>query len=141
MGMIEISSDKLTLTSAEIQGNRWAYELEKLRMFAHFKLLSSAGVPVAAEGTLNTQYGYTYALRIELNNYPFSLPKIRPKDWSIQASAPHQFNDGSICVMRSEQWRRHFTVALVVAKTAIWLGKYEIWQRNGHFWPGLGQHH
>ena len=28
--------------------------------------------------------------------------------------------------MRSDQWRRHFTVALVIAKAAIWLGKYEI---------------
>ena len=139
--MIEITSDQLTLTSAEIQGNRWSYELQKLRTFPKFKLLSTAGVIVAAEGTLNTQYGSTYWLRIELNNYPFSLPKIKPKDWSIHASAPHQFSDGSICVMRSDQWRRHFTVALVVAKTAIWLGKYEIWHRNGHFWPGLGQKH
>jgi hypothetical protein len=41
--------------------------------------------------------------------------------------------------MRSDQWRRHFTVALVVTKTAIWLNKYELWKRNGRAWPGLGQ--
>lgn len=139
--MIEISSDKLILTSAEIQGNRWPYEQAKLRMFPAFKFLSSGGIIVAAEGALDTQYGNTYGLRIELNNYPFSLPKIRPKGWPIHPSSPHQFNDGSICVMRSDQWRRHFTVALVIAKAAIWLGKYEIWKRNGNFWPGLGQSH
>ena len=30
--MIDISSDKLVLTSSEIQGNRWPYEQAKLRM-------------------------------------------------------------------------------------------------------------
>ena len=139
--MIEISSDQLTLSSAEIQGNRWSYELQKLRTFPKFSLLSSGGSVVAAEGILDTQYNNTYALRIELTNYPFSLPKVRPNGWSIHPSSPHQFNDGSICVMRSDQWRRNFTVALIVAKAAIWLGKYEIWKRNGHFWPGLGQRH
>ena len=139
--MIDISSDQLTLTSAEIQGNRWSYELQKLRTFPKFKFLSTAGSIVAAEGTLDTQYNNTYGLRIELGNYPFSLPKVRPSGWSIHPSAPHQFNDGTMCVMRSDQWRRHFTVALIVAKAAIWLGKYELWKRNGNFWPGLGQRH
>jgi len=138
--MIDISSD-LTLTPVELQGNRWTYEQKKLRMFPAFKFLSSAGSIVAAEGALDTQCGNTYGLRIELNNYPFSLPKIRPKGWPVHPSAPHQFNDGSICVMRADQWRRHFTVALVIAKAAVWLGKYEIWKRNGNYWPGLGQNH
>jgi hypothetical protein len=29
----------------------------------------------------------------------------------------------------------------VIAKAAIWLGKYEIWKRNGNHWPGIGQSH
>jgi hypothetical protein len=139
--MVEISSDQLTLTPAEMQLNRWWYEQQKLRMFPAFSFLSGGGTIVAAEGALDTQYNNTYELRIELNNYPFMLPKIRPKGWAIHPSAPHRFSDGSICVMRSDQWRRHFTVALVIAKAAIWLGKYEIWKRNGHYWPGLGQSH
>jgi hypothetical protein len=139
--MIEIGSDKLILTAAEIQGNRWPYEQAKLRMFPAFNFLRSGASIVAVEGGLDTQYGNTYGLRIELNNYPFNLPKVRPKGWSIHPSSPHQFSDGSICVMRSDQWRRHFTIALVIAKAAVWLGKYEIWKRNGNYWPGLGQSH
>jgi len=139
--VIEIGSDQLTLTPSELLGNRWACEQQKLRVFPAFRFLSASSSIVAAEGALDTQCGNTYGLRIELNNYPFSLPKIRPKDWTIHPSAPHQFNDGSICVMRSDQWHRHFTVALVIAKAAIWLGKYEIWKRNGNYWPGLGQSH
>lgn len=141
--MGEISSDQLTLNGLQLS-NRWAYEQQKLRLFPAFTFLGNAGTIVAAEGAVETQNGNSYALRIELNNYPFSLPKIRPKPgsgWAIHPSAPHQFNDGTMCIMRSDQWRRHFTVALVIAKAAIWLAKYEIWKRNGHFWPGLGQKH
>ena len=70
-----------------------------------------------------------------------TLPKIFPKAWTIHPEAPHKFSDGSICIMKSAQWRQHFTVAFVVAKAAIWLGKYELWKRNGHRWPGLEQPH
>jgi ubiquitin-protein ligase len=140
MAQVEISSDQLTLKPTELQ-NRWTYEQQKLRMFPAFYFLRTGTEIVAAEGTVKTQYGNAYCVRIELNNYPFSLPKVKPKDWSIHPEAPHKFNSGGICIMRSDQWRRHFTVALVAAKTAVWLGKYEIWKRNGHYWPGLGQSH
>jgi hypothetical protein len=140
MAPAEISSDQLTLTVAQMQ-NRWAVEQQKLRLFSGFQLLGSGGTINAAEGSLSTQYGNSYRIRIELANYPYSLPKVKPKDWKIHPDSPHKFIDDSICIMRSDQWRKHFTVALVVAKTAIWLGKYEIWKRNGHYWPGLGQSH
>jgi len=50
-------------------------------------------------------------------------------------SAPHQFNDGSMCVMRSDQWRRHFTIALIIAKAAIWLVNMRSGNETGIFWP------
>ena len=71
---------------------------------------------------------------------PVRKPVVRPKDWSIHPDCPHKFNDGTICVMREEQWRGQFTVALVVLKTAVWLNKYELWKREAA-WPGLGQSH
>ena len=39
--MIEITSDKLILTSAEILGNRWPYEQTKLRMFPHLSFIGA----------------------------------------------------------------------------------------------------
>lgn len=142
-GTVDISSNQLMLSAAEVQAsNRWGYEQQKLRFFPAFKFLSPNGTDiVAAEGALDTQCNNTYGIRIELTNYPFSLPSVWPKGWSIHPNAPHKFSNGTICVMRSDQWRRHFTVALIIAKAAVWLGKYEIWKRNGNFWPGLGQHH
>ncbi len=139
--MAEIVAPDLVLTPLEMLSNRWYYEREKLRRFPSFILVGHEGQVTGAEGTLNTQYNNTYAIRMELPNYPYSLPKILPKDWKLHPRAPHQFNDGSLCILRSDQWRKHFTVAFVVAKTAVWLAKYELWKRNGNSWPGLGQRH
>jgi len=140
----EIEADRdLLLTASEAQFNRWRHEAEKLRMFPAFALLGTRdGEITAAEGALDTQVsGNTYGIRIVLDNYPYSLPRIFPKGWTPNPATPHRFTDGSLCIMRSSQWRTHFTIALVVAKTAIWLGKYEVWRRNGHTWPGLQQRH
>lgn len=140
MAEIEATRD-LILAAAEMQTNRWYHEQERLRRFPAFALMSSSGRIVAAEGAIDTQNGNTHGIRIPLEGFPNVLPKVFPKGWTPHPDAPHKFTDGSMCIMRSDQWRRYFTVALVVTKTAIWLGKYEIWKRNGHVWPGLQQRH
>jgi len=140
--MAEIEAARnLTLTPVEMQTNRWYCEQERLRLFRAFALISSSGRIVAAEGVIDTQNGNTYGVRIALEGFPDTLPKVFPRGWELHPDAPHKFGDGSMCIMRSDQWRRYFTVALVVSKTAISLGKYEIWKRNGHVWPGLQQRH
>ena len=140
--MLEIVGDvNLKLTSWEMN-NRWYYERERLRNFPAFELLARNEIITASEGAIDTQYGNSWGIRIELPaRYPFSLPTVHPRGWSIHPSVLHQYRDGSICIMRSDQWKKHFTIALVVAKTAVWLAKYEMWKRNGHYWPGLGQAH
>ena len=137
---IEATND-LFLTPSQINNNRWYYEQQKLLLFPAFRLLASNGWITAAEGALDTQSNNTYGIRLDLDGYPHSLPRIWPRDWQPHPRCPHKFTDGSLCVMRSSQWRKHFTVALVVAKTAIWLNKYELWKRNGNYWPGLEQQH
>ena len=140
--MPEIAAGRdLILAPAEMGTNRWYYERECLRRFPAFALVASNGQLTAAVGAIDTQNGNTYGIRIVLESYPYALPKIFPRGWTPHPSVLHIYLDGSLCIMRSDQWRRHFTVALVVAKAAIWLGKYEIWKRNGHAWPGLGQAH
>jgi hypothetical protein len=139
--MGEIASE-LALNSWELQlTNRWSIEQEKLRKFPAFKLLGTAGKVTSAEGALDTQFANTYGLRIELKNFPYDMPRIFPKDWTLHPFVPHTYSDGSLCIMKPSQWMRHYSVAMVVAKAAIWLGKYELWKRNGHVWPGLEQRH
>jgi hypothetical protein len=140
MSEIEAAAN-LRLTPEEMQSNRWYFEREKLRLFKAFALVGANEQITAAEGALDTQYGNTYAVRVNLTNYPQALPTVHPRGWTIHPEVTHKFSDGSLCIMRSDQWRRHFTIALVVAKTAIWLNKYEIWKRNDHKWPGLEQRH
>ncbi len=140
--MPEIAANHdLILAPAEMGSNRWYYERQHLQLFPAFVLLGVNGQITAAEGALDTQYRNTYGVRITLTGFPYSLPKIFTKGWTPHSDVPHKYVDGSLCIMRSDQWRTNFTVALVVSKTAIWLGKYEIWKRNGHVWPGLGQAH
>ncbi len=140
--MAEIwASQELILSPSEMGSNRWYYEREKLRLFPSFVLLGSDGQVTAAEGALDSQYSNTYGIRIRLENYPFGLPKVFPRGWEVHPGVKHKYPDGSLCIMRADQWRKHFTVSLVVAKTAIWVNKYELWKRNGHNWPGLEQRH
>ena len=140
--MVEIATAQgLRLTAAEMQSNRWHFERQKLRLFPAFVLLGVNGQVTAAEGAVDTQHNNTYGIRILLDHYPYALPKVFPKGWTIDPAVTHRFTDGSLCIMKSAQWRQYFTVALVVAKAAIWLGKYELWKRNGHRWPGLEQPH
>src|SRR6059036_1455689 len=110
--MAAIQTDTHLVLSATEMNSRWYYEREKLRMFPAFVLVGRNSDIVAAEGTLDTQYNNRYAMRIELASYPFSLPKVWPKDWTIHPDCPHKYNDGSICIMRSDQWQRNFTIAL-----------------------------
>lgn len=139
--MSDISAPDLILSIEESQaGNRWYFERQRLNHFPSFTLLARDGTIIAAEGALDTQFGNAYGLRIELENYPYARPSVRPKGWTVHPRVKHQFTDGSICVMRADQWRKCYTVALMVAKAAVWLGKYEIWKRKG-IWPGLEQRH
>jgi len=140
--MVEIEAPMLELTTAQANSSlRWSYEQEKLKRFSAFRPVGVGSNITAAMGALETQVGNTYGIRVELLNFPYARPTVFPRDWTPHPSVPHRFNDGSLCVMRSNQWRLHFTFSLVIAKVAIWLGKYEIWKRNGHIWPGLGQSH
>jgi hypothetical protein len=139
--MSEIRSE-LILSSWELQiGNRWGIEQQKLHQFPTFKFVGIAGAITAAEGALDTQNNNTYGLRIELKNFPYEMPRIFPKGWTLHPFVPHTYSDGSLCIMKPSQWMKHYSVAMVIAKAAIWLGKYEIWKRNGHDWPGLEQRH
>jgi len=140
--MSEIAAPGLELTIAEASSSyRWTMEQQKLSLFPSFKFVGIGSKITAAVGTLDTHSGNTYGIRVDLSNFPYARPSVSPRDWEVHPLAPHKFSDGSICIMKSDQWRMHFTVALVLAKAAIWLGKYEIWKRNGHNWPGLGQSH
>jgi len=119
---------------------------EKEKMAAHFPSINFFGANgriTSVQGFLRTNYGNSYYVRIEIPEYyPFVMPKISLPYYNIEPDCPHKFVNNDICVMRSEQWSQALSLAFIVAKTAIWLNKYDTWVRNGKArWPGKGQTH
>jgi len=120
-----------------------AVEQEKLaRFFPGIKLYGSNGRVTSAQGHLSTSYGNSYYISIEIGeNYPYDLPRIRLPRTTVAAGCPHVYQNGNICVMKSEQWSTSLSLAFLVAKTAIWLNKYDKWILSGRTrWPGKDQH-
>jgi hypothetical protein len=92
-----------------------------------------------ASGRLSTFASRSYGLHIVLlDGYPNVLPVILPDGWTPKEN-PHIYTAGNLCVMKSSQWRPFMSVAFLVAKTALWLNKYEIFLAKA-IWPGADQH-
>ncbi|MBO3747398.1 hypothetical protein J5X84_15075 [Streptosporangiaceae bacterium NEAU-GS5] len=115
-------------------------EQQKLqKYFPQFGFTKSRDGSLAVSGSLRTNSGYVYALRIELGeHYPHQIPHIRPVGWN--STCPHVYESGALCIMRPDQWRSIFSIAFVVAKSAIWLNKFEVYRQRG-YWPGNAQPH
>jgi len=130
-----------SLLVGSTSGGRLAAERKILAdHFPQFTLAESAaaGVYAVATGKLSTFAGRSYRLRITLPSaYPHALPKINPDGWTPRHN-PHVIG-GGLCVMRSSQWNSFMSVAFVVAKSALWLNKYEVFLDKG-IWPGPEQH-
>ncbi len=136
------TSSGLVITASDSGIDRASVESRKLlEHFPQFALLKSGGSIDGAKGWLKTNAGNTYRIQIKTSSsFPYELPTVWPTDWTPPASCPHRFQSGSLCIMRSAQWTSTFTIAFVVAKTAIWLNKYDVWRSSGA-WPGKSQPH
>lgn len=140
--MSEVLVNRGLVMTAEDRGlDRFYVEQRKLRTyFPQFSLTGSRGSVTGAQGWLETNSKKRYQVRIALpTDYPHSMPAVYPVGWT-PGGAPHQYAGGSLCLMMSGQWHSHWTLAYVVVKTAVWLNKFEVWQRTGR-WPGRQQDH
>jgi len=119
---------------------RWPLEQEKLSQFPSFELFADRGRVTQAQGFLRPSGLRWYAVSVEVPEaYPYSMPEVRLPGCEL-AGAPHCYSGGRLCLMRSGQWSSNFTLAFVVAKTAIWIAKLEVWRDSG-VWPGNEQAH
>ncbi len=132
---------KLIFTSSDLLRPRNAVEKEKIdNMFPQFSFFMHNG-NLGVKGRLKTSYGNHYTIRIETSgNYPYHLPNVELVDTAIESDCPHRYMDNLICVLKADQWTSTFSLAFLVAKAALWLNKYDYWQRNGE-WPGNEQAH
>jgi hypothetical protein len=136
------ASANLVILPSESHEDRMFVEQRKLRLFPQWHLVARGGKIRTAAGWLQpSRGGRRYAMRIELpDSYPYAIPTVLTSGWTPQAGTPHRYGETQLCLMRSSQWTSSFTIALLVVKTAIWLGKYEVWCATSR-WPGNQQNH
>jgi len=110
--------------------------------FTYVELHRRNDLSLFVKVALQTSVGSIYVASIELAGYPTTMPQVRISKPSLDALTPHRYKDGQICFLHPTMWNpgRH-DVVFVIARTAKWLNKYEIWRRNGRRWPGAELKH
>ncbi len=91
---------------------------------------------------LQTSVGNAYIASIYFPNYPSQMPKVFITMPTVRTGTRHQYPDGNICYLHPNMWNpgRH-DLTFVLARTAKWLNKYEVWRLNGGNWPGKESPH
>lgn len=126
------------LVSATPDGRLAAEKKILAAHFPQFTLSTRTDAFAVARGQLETFTGRKYRIEITADSsYPHSLPEIHPVGWTLRPN-PHIIR-GGLCVMRANQWASFMSVAFLVAKSALWLNKYEVFLDKG-IWPGPEQH-
>lgn len=142
--MKEILVNKeIIFTGSELFQPRMKVEKEKLEMhFPDFIFYGTGNKVTSIKGPLTTNFNNTYEVRISiLDSYPYEIPIVKLIGHQIEGDCEHLYYAGNICIMRSENWSSTYSLAFVVARTALWLNKYDLWRRNGkERWPGRDDH-
>jgi len=75
------------------------------------------------------------------DNYPYSMPNVYVSNPSLSGFSPHRYNTGNICYLHPTMWNPGYhDLKFVIARTAKWLSKYEVWKQKRR-WPGAGIAH
>ncbi len=141
--MTDTATNKgLLFLGDDLSRERMAVEHEKIkRYFPQFNFYAIQGIVKGVKGYLKSSDGNSYLVKIELREqYPYKMPVITLPETTISSHCPHRYNGGNLCVMRPDQWSSTYSLAFMVAKAAMWVNKYDVWQRTGK-WPGKEQKH
>lgn len=108
--------------------------------FPNIETQPTIGGDIYIKALLQTSVGQMYVIYVTFVGYPSEMPKvtvITPAVTHIQ----HMYSGGNICYMHPSVWNpaKHDLI-YVLAQTAVWLNKHEIFKRKG-IWPGPGLPH
>ena len=111
------------------------------RLFQYLELHPTADGRVYAKTALQTAR-QTYVLSVRFpDNYPNEMPKVSVDAPAI-LYAPHRYQNGTICFLHPSMWNPGVhNLSFVIARSAKWLNKFEIWKQNGGRWPGAEIRH
>lgn len=110
--------------------------------FAVVELHPTADGGVYVKAALQTAAGRTYVVAVYFNNYPNAIPQVYVTAPSLMAGVPHRYHpSGNLCLLHPTMWNpgRH-DLTFVLARTAKWLNKYEVWREHKN-WPGAEVSH
>jgi hypothetical protein len=109
--------------------------IQATRTFAYVEAHPTNDGGVFVKAALQTSVCNTYIAAIYFPNYPSQMPRVYITRPALQAS-PHRYKEGNICYLHPNMWNpgRH-NLTFVLARTAKWLNKYDVWCIKGE-WPG-----
>ena len=116
---------------------------QALTTFALVELHPTSQGGVCVKAGLQTSDGNTYFIAIYFVDYPNRMPSVYMTTPTLRSDSAnvHRYKDGNICYLHQSMWNpgRH-TVSDVLARSAKWLNKYDVWCRKGR-WPGAELKH
>jgi hypothetical protein len=96
---------------------------------------------VFVKAGLQTSVGNIYVAAIYFPNYPSQMPRVFITKPDLLSGTGHQYKDGHICYLHPNMWNPGcHNLTFVLARTAKWLNKYEVWRIKGD-WPGAEVKH
>ena|SRR2546426_635498 len=96
---------------------------------------------VYVKAGLQTSVGNAFVAAVYFPNYPHQMPRVFITKPALHPAIKHRYTDGHICYLHPNMWNpgRH-DLTFVLARTAKWLNKYEVWRLTSH-WPGAELQH
>lgn len=106
------------------------------QQFSYVELYPTPQGSVYAKAALQPTSQQFYIAAVYFSSdYPNSMPRVYIEKPALDAS-PHKYKDGNICFLHPSMWNPGVhDLKFVIARTAKWLSKYEIWKQSGR-WPG-----
>jgi hypothetical protein len=110
--------------------------------FAIIELYPTVQGGVYLKAALQTTVERVYVVSVTFTNYPNQLPSVYVTKPALPTTyVPHRYSDGTICYLLPNLWNPGtHDIQFILARTAKWLHKYEVWRAKG-VWPGASMKH
>ena len=113
---------------------------QAMQHFPNIETHTTIDGSIFIKALLQTSVGQMYVICVTLAGYATEIPKVTVLSPAIRHNK-HKYTGGNICFMHPSLWNpaKHDLV-YVLAQSAVWLNKHEVYKQNG-VWPGPGLAH
>lgn len=119
----------------DIQRIRNEVAQAKLR-FAYVEAHPTNEGGIYVKAAFQTSAGNTYVTSVTFRDYPDRMPRVDVTHPVLPPSHKHRYDAGNICYLHHAMWNPGLhNLTFVLARTAKWLNKYDVWRKTGK-WPG-----